>query len=81
MGVSMTGLMSPLNGILNSMQQFNQAASDIARAPLAGSGGQDMVSLSTAAVAMIQSKNNFEANIKALKVEDEKNQTLLNVVG
>jgi len=76
----MLGFTTALQGLSSAETQFNQAAQQIARAPVA-SGGQDTVDLSTAAVALIQSRNNFDANTKTIKVEDEMNQSLLNAIG
>jgi flagellar hook protein FlgE len=77
----MLGLLPPLEGLLHSAAQFNQAASNIARATLPGSGGQDSVDLSTAAVALLQSRNSFDANTKVIKTVDDMNQTLINMMG
>lgn len=77
----MVGFTTALEGLANSEAQFNQAAQQIARAPVAAGAGQDTVDLSTAAVAMLQAKNNFDANTKAIKVGDEMEQYLLNAVG
>ena len=78
----MVGLTPPLDGLLNSAAQFDQAANNFTRAtePPA-SGGQDSVDLSTAAVAMVQARNSFDANTKAVEVQEQMNQTLLNVIG
>jgi flagellar hook protein FlgE len=77
----MIGLIQPLNGLLHSAAQFNQAASNITRATLPTSSGQDTVELSTAAVSMAQAKNSFEANTKVFKTVDEMDKTLINAVG
>jgi flagellar hook-associated protein FlgK len=58
-------------GLQSSEAQFDRVAQDIAASP------GDQVSLSTQAVALIQAKDNFEANIKALQVDDQMTQTLL----
>jgi hypothetical protein len=73
------GMISSLQGIQNAETQFNQAAQNIAQNPLTPPG--DQVSLSDQAVALLQSKNSFEANTAALKVSDQMTQTLLNVIG
>ena len=77
----MIGLIQPLNGLLHSAAQFNQAASNITRATLPTSSDQDTVELSTAAVSMAQAKNSFEANTKVFKTVDEMDKTLINAVG
>jgi flagellar hook protein FlgE len=40
-----------------------------------------VVDLSAAAVALIQSRNNFEANSKVIQVADEMEKTLVGAVG
>lgn len=77
----MVGFTTALKGLANSEAQFNQAAQQIAKAPFAAAAGQDTVDLSTAAVAMLEAKNNFDANTKAIKIDDEMQQYLLNAVG
>jgi hypothetical protein len=74
----MSGLLPALEGLLHSSAQFDQAANRIARAPVAPA---DAVDLSAAAVALLQSKNNFEANSKVVQVADEMEQSLINAIG
>ncbi|HUA22199.1 MAG TPA: flagellar basal body rod C-terminal domain-containing protein [Bryobacteraceae bacterium] len=79
-GLSQIGL----QGLSTAESQFNTAASQIARAPLAALNQgppSDQVDLSTAAVALLESRNSFDANIKVLKTGDEMQQTLLNMIG
>ena len=77
----MIGFTTSLQGLASSEAQFNQAAQQIARMPEAAATGQDTVDLSAAAVAMIQAKNNFDANTKAIKVGEQMDQYLLNAIG
>ena len=78
----MIGFTSSLQGLASSEAQFNQAAWQIARSSESTApGGQDTVDLSAAAVAMLQAKNNFDANTKAIKVGDELDRYWLNAVG
>ena len=77
----MLGLIQPLDGLLHSAEQFNQAASNITRSTLPSPSGQDTAELSTAAVAMAQARNSFEANTKVFKTVDEMDKTLINAVG
>jgi flagellar hook protein FlgE len=72
---------SALQGLQRSETQLNQVATNIAQQPFAPGSQGDLVDLSSQAIALIQSKNSFEANIQALKVDDQMQQTLLNVVG
>lgn len=77
----MLGLLPPLEGLLHSAAQFNQAANNFVRATLPAQGGKDTVDLSTAAVALLESRNSFDANTKLIKTADEMDQTLINAVG
>jgi hypothetical protein len=75
------GQTTALQGLQTSEAQFNQAASKIAQSPFSSSAPGDIADLSTQAIALLQSKNSFDANIQALKVDDQMSKTLLNVVG
>jgi flagellar basal body rod protein FlgC len=76
------GQTQALQGLQTSQKQFDQAASKIAQSPFSSAAPQgDLVDLSTQAVALLQSKNSFEANIQVLKVDNQMQQALLNVVG
>lgn len=76
------GMTQSLQGLQNSEAQFNQAAQNIAEWPQSSSAPKgDYIDLSQQAVALIQSKNSFEANIAALKVGDEMTETLLKSIG
>ncbi len=77
----MLGLSQPLDGLQHAAAQFNQAASNITRATLPSSSGQDTAELSTAAVAMAQALNSFDANTKVFKTVDEMDKTLINAIG
>jgi flagellar hook-associated protein FlgK len=58
-------------GLQASDAQFDRVAQEIAASP------GDQVSLSTQAVALIQAKDSFEANLKALEAQDQMTKTLL----
>jgi flagellar hook protein FlgE len=78
------GTTQSLQGMQRAETQFNQAAQNIAQWPSSSSSTaqqSDTVDLSAQAVALIQSKNSFEANTAAFKVDDEMTQSLLNVIG
>ena len=79
----MLGLLAPLEGMQQSAAQFNHAAANMTRATIPGlaSGPQDLVDLSTAAVALIESRNSFEANTKVFKIVDAMSQALINMLG
>ena len=78
------GSVQSLQGMENAEAQFNQAAQNIAQWPSSSPSKpptQDTVDLSQQAVALIEAKNDFEANTAAFKVGDEMTQSLLNAIG
>ena len=68
------GMIQSATGLERAEGQLNQAAQAIATPQ------GDSVDLSAQAVALIQAKNNFEANLKTLQISDETTKTLLKVV-
>ncbi len=81
----MVGFDTPLEGIARSQTAFNQAASEIASQGPVGHPGdtavaQDQVSLSDAAVAMIQAGNDYQANLKSLQVVNDMQKSILNIL-
>ena len=75
------GQTTAVQGLQQSQAQFDRAAAKIAT-PFTSSASQgDIVDLSAVAVAMMESKNSFEANIQVLKVDNQMQHTLLNIVG
>jgi flagellar hook protein FlgE len=78
----MVGFTQALQGLSRSEAQFGAAAARIARFPVAtAAGASDSVDLSAAAVALMQSRNSFEANTKLIKVADQMDQALLDMIG
>jgi hypothetical protein len=77
----MVGFTQALQGLARSEAQFNVTADRIARLPLSTAGAGDSVDLSAAAVALLQARNNFEANTKLIKVADQMEQALLDAIG
>jgi len=69
------GMIQSATGMQRAEGKLNQAAQSIATPQM------DSVDLSAQAVALIQAKNNFEANLKALQVGDEMTKTLLKSIG
>ena len=65
------GMIQSVTGMQRAEGQLNQAAQAIATPQ------GDSVDLSAQAVALIQAKNNFEANLKTLQIGDEMTKTLL----
>lgn len=83
----MTTYSIPSSGLQSSIQKFDSAASRIARdsspdtsSSTGASGGSDSVSLSSDAVALLESKNAVQANINAVRAEDQVQQSLLNIL-
>jgi flagellar basal body rod protein FlgB len=74
----------PLAGMSRAEQSLNTTASQLARMPLsapqAASPG-DTVDLSAEMIALMQSRNDFETNVKVAQTFDEMQQSLLNVLG
>jgi len=79
--VQIPAMSSALEGMSRAETQLNQAAGNIARATTVSPPGSDSVDLSTSKVALLQSRNSFDANTKVLKVADEMQKSLLNVIG
>ena len=76
----------PLAGMANAASRLNSAATRIARLPAAVQNNtppeaQDSVSLSDDMVALLQSRNDYEANTKVVKTFDEMTKSLLNILG
>jgi len=69
------GMIQSATGLQRAEGQLNQAAQAIATPQ------SDSVDLSAQAVALIQAKNNFDANLKTLQVGDELTKTLLKSIG
>jgi flagellar hook protein FlgE len=65
------GMLQSAVGLQRAEGQVNQAAQAIATPQ------GDRVDLSAQAVVLIQARNNFDANLKALQVGDEMTKTLL----
>jgi flagellar basal body rod protein FlgC len=78
--VQIPALSSALEGMSRAETQLDKADSDIVRAPVASSGG-DVVDLSASMVALMESKNSFEANTKVFQIADQMTKDLLNVIG
>ena len=72
----------PLAGMSQAVSRLNTTASRIARAPFqaAPTDAQDSVDLSAEVVALLSSRNDFEANTKVVKTFDEMTKTMLNIL-
>ena len=60
-----------LGGLQQVEDRVNRTASLLARSPYYTGPPQDEVSLSDAAVSLLEDKNTFDANLDSLKVVDE----------
>ena len=69
----------PLQGLDRAEQQFNPAATRIAKTPLPGDP-VDMVDLSAEVVSLMEAKNNFAANARLIHAADELTRSLLDVL-
>lgn len=70
----MISFQSSLDALQASQVRFESAAKRIATPPA------DTADLSTDAVALLESKNSFEANLKAVQVGDEMMKSTLDIL-
>jgi hypothetical protein len=70
---------TPLQGQQGAMDRVNAAGRQIARAAEPDTG--DNVNLTPAAVALLNARNAFAANVKVTKTVDEMARTLIDVLG
>jgi flagellar hook protein FlgE len=70
-----------LGGLQQAEDQVNRTASLLARSPFSTGAPQDEVSLSDAAVSLIEAKNSYSANLDSIKVADEMQKSALSLVG
>ncbi len=74
----------PAQGMSRASADFDRAASNIARASVPAQKSdlpQDTVDLSTAAVNLLQARNDYEANTRTFRVLGEMNRNVLDMVG
>ncbi|MGA2739669.1 MAG: flagellar basal body rod C-terminal domain-containing protein [Bryobacteraceae bacterium] len=67
-------------GLQQAEEQVNRTASLLARSPYFTGQPQDEVSLSDAAVSMLQAQTSFNANLDSIKVADEMQKSALDLV-
>jgi flagellar basal body rod protein FlgC len=78
----MNALNGPLQGLSSAEASFNSAAEKISKSFVVDPHNpQDQVSISDAMVALLNSKNDYEANLKSLKTGNEMTKRLLDVLG
>ena len=75
-------LNTPLQGLARAEASFDRAAGNVSKSSLAGpQSAQDQVSLSDAIVELLNSRNDYEANLKSLKTSYEMTKKLLDILG
>jgi hypothetical protein len=78
----MNPLNGPMQGLASAETSFNSAAEKISKSFVVDPHNpQDQVSISDAMVALLNSKNDYEANLKSLKTGNEMTKRLLDVLG
>jgi hypothetical protein len=72
----------PIQGLARAEASFNSAAEKINKSFVVDpQNPQDQVSLSDSVVALLNSKNDYEANLKSLKTGNEMTKRLLDALG
>lgn len=76
----MSNLSVSLEGLERGQERLQKVASRIARLPQANTG-TDTVDLSAEMVALLEAKNSFAANAKAIQTADEMQKSLFSLLG
>jgi hypothetical protein len=69
-----------LGGLQQAEDQVNRTASLWARSPFSTGSPQDEVSLSDAAVSLLEAKTSFDANLDSIQVADKMQRSALSMV-
>jgi hypothetical protein len=77
----MSTIATVLGGLRQSENLLARTASQLAQSPLPAGAGQDQVSLSDKAVALLDAKSSYEANLGSIKVAEEMPQSTMSLVG
>ena len=78
----MSGFDSALQGLGRAQASFDRAAERIAQPiSLTPENPQDQVSLSDEMVALINARNDYEANLQTVKTADQMQKKLLDALG
>jgi hypothetical protein len=78
----MNAVDGPIQGLARAEASFDSAAEKINKSFVVDSQNpQDQVSLSDGMVALLNSKNDYEANLQSLKTGNEMTKRLLDVLG
>ena len=75
----MSAISASLSGLHQAENLLNQTASRIARAPRQLAAPQDEVSLSDSAVAMLQARDSYQANLATIRVAESLDESALNL--
>ena len=70
-----------MQGLQQAQLQLENSAQRIATAGTTDATGVDTVNLSQEAVSMIGAKNQFAANVNVMKIADNMQKNLLNLLG
>ncbi len=76
----MQAIAAGLAGLQQADKLLNQTASRLAQLPLSARASQDSVSLSGNAVALLQARNSYQANLDSVKVADEMQRSTLSLL-
>ena len=77
----MVNLTTPLQGMQQATDRFQVAAERIARMPsAAATPPEDVLDLSNEMVALMESRNQFAANVKTARMGDEMTREALNLL-
>ncbi|MGA2185996.1 MAG: flagellar basal body rod C-terminal domain-containing protein [Bryobacteraceae bacterium] len=82
----MTAIQSALEGMLKAETQLDTTASRIANLPFptvpaSQNPPQDIVDLSAEMVSLLETRNNFAANVKVAHVADDIQKSTLSILG
>jgi len=69
-----------LGGLQQAEDQVNRTASLLARSPFSTAPPQDEISLSDAAVSLLEAKTSYQANLDSIKVADEMQKSALSML-
>jgi len=70
-----------LGGLQQAEDRLSRTASVLARSPFFAGPPQDEVSLSDAAVSLLEAKTGFSANLDSIKVADKMEKSAISLVG
>jgi len=76
----MQAIYTALGGLHEAEDQVNRTASLLARSPFSTGAPQDEVSLSDAAVSLLEAKISYNANLDSIKVADDMQKSTLSLV-